>query len=271
VTQTDGKPVEDLGDTLKQTPTKSTRSPASKSETSLPETTLKSSPPLCARCKGSGNLSEGYCECEKGQAGKARHLLVYANLPNAKEPKTFDNFQEQPYNAAALAAAREFANGQSANSVLTFWGPNGTGKSHLIEAIGRLMMTRGVWVKYAFSADLLDTLRASYSDDAEGGFEKAYGLYSRPAVLMLDDLGAEKSTEWAVEKLTRLIDDRYRQDRPMVVATNMTEAVMAERLSPRLADRLFDYRTGKVRVVNLSGESYRTGHQWRASQAGRRG
>ena len=222
-------------------------------------------PVVCDQCKGTGGLRSGeYCACSIGTTARDKHMRSYASLPNSGSPRTFDNFERNPANSEAMDAALEFANGRSANPVLTFFGPNGTGKSHLLEAIGRHMMAQGKWVKYTFSADLLDNLRASYGEDATVNFEHMYERYTKPPVLLLDDLGAEKSTEWAVEKLTRILDERYRADRPLAVATNLTEDTMSAKLGPRLADRLFDHRTGKVKVVVILGTSYRTGRRWSA-------
>lgn len=70
-------------------------------------------------------------------------------------------------------------------------------------------------------------------------------------LLILDDLGTEKLTDWAAEKLDTLIDHRYIKGLPLVVTTN----VPAAQLSPRIASRLQDRRLGKV--VTLSGPDYR--------------
>ena len=84
-------------------------------------------------------------------------------------------------------------------------------------------------------------------------------MYARAPVLLLDDLGAEKTTEWAAEKLTALVAERYRTGGRLVVATNLDFDQMAEKVGNRIADRLFDDRTGKVLSVTLTTSSYRTG------------
>ena len=184
-------------------------------------------------------------------------------MPNPQDPKTFANFIESERNREALAAAQAFARGETQNHVLTLYGPHGGGKSHLLEAIGRDILSQNRWVKYVFAPDLLDALRSSYDPEAEDGFAKVYERYSLPEVLLLDDLGAEKTSEWAVEKLTRLVDERYRAGKLMAVGTNLSEESLAEKLSPRLADRIFDRRTGSVEVGYLDDASHRTGRRWK--------
>jgi DNA replication protein DnaC len=72
---------------------------------------------------------------------------------------------------------------------------------------------------------------------------------------LLDDLGAENDTEWAVEKLTRLVDYRHRNRKLLVVATNLSADETGEKLTPRVADRVFDVGSGAANVVRVEGGS----------------
>ena len=226
----------------------------------------------CPRCNGVGFISHRLalgqfdyvqCGCRRDLRREERHRWAYANLPNAQAPRTFENLEITAELAAPLEAAREFATGETRHHVLTLYGNHGTAKSHLLEAIGREMLAQQHWIKYVFAPDMLDALRETYDEESKLTFEQVYELYSLPEVLLLDDLGAEKATEWTIEKLTRLVDQRIRNGNRLVVATNLNVESMAEKLSPRLADRLFDSRTGAVLPVRVSGKSYRTGILWK--------
>lgn len=70
-------------------------------------------------------------------------------------------------------------------------------------------------------------------------------------VLIIDDLGLEKATDWAAEKLDLIIDHRWLNNMALVVTTN----ALGKDLSPRIADRLRDTKRG--RVVQIAAESYR--------------
>ena len=236
--------------------------------------------PSCRKCNGVGfvayRLGLGQfdyrqCDCREDPLAEDRRRRLYADLPNPGSPKTFSNFIESDKNREALEASLAFAHRRTLAHVLNLYGPHGGGKSHLLEAIGREMLAQKRWVKYAFAPDLLDALRSSYSPESEDRFAVVYERYSLPDVLLLDDLGAEKSSEWAVEKLTRLVDERYRAGKLMVVAANLSEEAMADKLAPRIADRLFDRRTGAVKVVCLDDDSHRTGRRWKMSWPVRRG
>lgn len=202
----------------------------------------------------------------------------WANLPNSLVPKTFDNFESRPGTEIALAAAKifPFAGHMAENEddpindftttqhhILMFTGRNGCGKSHLLEAIARRMLEAEMLVRYEYVLALLDDLRAAYEDNAEVRFAEKWGAIMRADVLFLDDLGAERGTEWSREKLTALIDQRYRNDESyLVVATNLDFNQMAEQLGYRIADRLFDEHTGNVLSINITATSYRTGKAW---------
>ena len=196
----------------------------------------------------------------------AERKAKWSNLPPAPI-RSFANFEARIGTELALDAAQQFAAGGVPYHILMLAGKNGCGKSHLLEAIGREMLAADRLVRYEYVPVLLDTLRATYNDDAEVKFAERWAMYGRAQVLLLDDLGAEKPSEWAAEKVSALVDERYRSDKLLVVATNLTFDRMAEQIGPRIADRLWDDGTGKVHTVMMTSASYRTGRSWQQPQA----
>ena len=151
--------------------------------------------------------------------------------------------------------------------MVTLSGPNGTGKTHLMEALGWRLLAEDVGVRYAFVPDLLDQLRASYAGDSGETAQAILGRCQTAEVLLLDDIMELRVTEFAAEQITRLVDDRYRSGTPLVVSTNLTLDLMDRVWGSRLADRLFDDRS--VDVVYLRCSSYRTGTLWQPPQTRR--
>ena len=76
-------------------------------------------------------------------------------------------------------------------------------------------------------------------------------------VLLLDDLGLEKPSDWVREQITSLVDERWRNNRLLVVGTNESHTTIEERLGPRISSRLFDRSSGKAKVVYLVTGDYR--------------
>ena len=162
----------------------------------------------------------------------------------------FADLKILPGNADAIAAAKDFANKPVGWLVLT--GAVGTGKTRLLNAI--LSTWRGQSRQALTSAELLELWRAAVE---RGDLGPVFHGYCIASAFVLDDLGAEKSTEWALERLTMFLDHRYNRALPTAIATNYGRAGMEAVLGPRIADRVFDQGTGLVRVVTLKVESFR--------------
>ncbi len=212
--------------------------------------------------KSNGVWMAQYTPCECQADAKLARLRRYAELPHGDNPRTFGSFdmERQPQ---AFEDACEFATGDTGNAVLTLSGPNGIGKSHLMEAIGWEMISQGYVVKWVDAADLMDRLRASNNPDNRESLERVVAPYRDASVLLLDDLTGERVTPFAQEEMFRLLKYRYDYQHPTAITTNLDPDEMAATWGRRLADRLFDENSGVTRVCHLRGPSYRTGRTWR--------
>ncbi len=132
-------------------------------------------------------------------------------------------------------------------------GDKGRGKTHLACGVLRAVFEgHGVRGQFWPVVDLLDRYRATFdADRATETVEQVDAQLRRLDLLVLDDLGTQKSTEWAEERLFRVIDERYREMRPLVVTTNATLQEMPDRVMSRLADN------GVAQVVQFQGTDRR--------------
>jgi DNA replication protein DnaC len=133
---------------------------------------------------------------------------------------------------------------ESLNLVLA--GPVGTGKTHAAYARGNDLADQGLWVQAVTVVDLLAALRPEGNPSLAKAVQECH-------VLILDDLGAGKASEWAVEQMTALLDLRVREGRRTVVTTNVPEADLEAAWGGRFMDRLRFRRTVHV----FRGESRR--------------
>jgi len=134
---------------------------------------------------------------------------------------------------------------------LAILGPTGTGKTYTAMALARLLLTEDhVPVTIITAADLMAALRpSSVSEHADLDLM----AYAVAPVMVLDDLGAERMSEWTEEQLYRLADERSRNARPTIVTSNMTGEQLRERYGSRVIGRLF----GGAALIKLDGADRR--------------
>lgn len=143
--------------------------------------------------------------------------------------------------------------------ILTLMGEVGLAKSHILQGIGWEWVEKGKVCHYTKVARLLDLLQATYDvtpveirSAEETPFQRKLNYYCKVPLLLLDDMGVEKMTEWRQEKLDIIVDYRYENKLPLVVSTNIPFSQMSHRISDRLQDKQIG------RFIALSGPSYRT-------------
>ena len=176
-----------------------------------------------------------------------------AGLPAAtQEGMRFYTWKERDFSSLgdACFAAKTLARGNlTFGNWLVLAGPTGTGKTHLAVAIAWEWFEDGFSVIFARMDDLLDDLRAGYENST---YRKRLEAIRRCELLVLDDLGAEDTKDWAAEKVDRIIDWRYINRLPLVVTTNARGDELAPRVASRLADRSCS------QVVQIKATDYRT-------------
>lgn len=130
-------------------------------------------------------------------------------------------------------------------------GGYGTGKTHLAAAIGNLRLAQGDTVIFMTAPDLLDQLRNTFSPDSEDSYDNVFERLRTVRLLILDDLGAENPSGWALEKLYQLINHRYTSALPTVITTNLP----LERLDGRISSRLRD--VNMVQRISINAPDFR--------------
>lgn len=207
--------------------------------------------PQCEACGGAGYLRYDVpvghtlfgqivpCQCRKDElrARERQRLVALSGLQPAMRRMTFDAYATRgdAGTAQALAAASQYATEPA--DWLYLHGGYGVGKTHLLAAIAWSLVDRGVAAFYVVVPDLLVKLQATFNDGSDETFAERFKRIKDADVLLLDDLGAEKSTEWAMAQMFDLINSRYLAEKPLVVASNLTPQQIGGRIGSRLADR----------------------------------
>jgi DNA replication protein DnaC len=193
------------------------------------------------------------CQHEAIEARKKAHLYAISNLAVLAD-KTFDTFLSERSDLRegqltslqnAYDLAREYA--IEPQGWLVFEGGFGSGKTHLAAAIANYRLSQGEDVLFITAPDLLDHLRSTYGPSSEVNYDDLFDRVRNVSLLVLDDLGAESSTAWALEKLYQLINHRYTHRLCTIFTTNKA----LDDIDPRVRSRLKDWSLSNNVIVDV--------------------
>jgi len=137
---------------------------------------------------------------------------------------------------------------------LVLSGGYGAGKTHLAYAIAGELLKRAVPVYAASVPEMLGMIRGGFSDAQGMDAEARLKAIRAVDVLVLDDWGTERTTDWASEQLFTVLNSRYNDRAATVITTNLTPAELGKR-DGRLASRMLDVDVS--RVIVLAAGDYR--------------
>lgn len=213
--------------------------------------------PVVIEVFGETRYIRGTCKCElerqaqeearrKEYERKARieRLFDLAELGPRFAECTFESWIARPGSERCLEAAKNFAEHFDRHQVsgegLLMFGNPGNGKSHLAAAIVNAVIPRGKACVFRSVPALLKKLQETYRADARVSESEILAVLQDADLVVLDDLGAEKMTEWAESMLYYIVDQRYRWRKPLIVTTNCDLEELEERIGTRTFDRLLE-------------------------------
>ena len=150
--------------------------------------------------------------------------------------------------------ARDFKDYMREGKGLLLYGPVGTGKSYFAACIANRLIDEGYAVKMTNFAELINEIQSTY----EGKQAIINGINRYPLVI-IDDLGAERQSEFAQEIVFNLIDGRKRMGLPLIVTTNLTAEEIKKPQDVRYA-RIYDRVLEMCFPVEVAGTSRRRQH-----------
>jgi len=226
--------------------------------------------PLCTICDGTGwapveadgERRVGRCDCWR--QSMSEKLLRNANVRRRYEHCDFKNFitYQNERLLDAVKRARRFAEAfPVVERGMFFVGPPGIGKSHLAVAIlKKVINTRGAKGLFYDVRELLRLIRSTYDPVARTAETDIIQPVINTDLLVLDDIGAEKTSEWVEETLNLIVNSRYSEKRPTIFTSNYEEKEdpadpdsLFVRVGYRMHSRLYEM----CEFVEFDGADYR--------------
>ena len=233
-------------------------------------------------CSGTGWKSAGEhrvvrCDCRLKLRGDS--LLAAARIPKRYEHCELSNFEfDGPHRnlaAARMAACRFVEEYPDDKSGLLLIGTIGTGKTHLaVGIIKELVVSKGIPCLFYDYRELLKQIQNCYNDSVKTTELDVLRPVFEAEVLVLDELGAVKPTEWVWDTVSLILNSRYNENRTTIITTNYPDdaardangnsefaraqrAARGETLGDRIGDRMRSRLHEMCRIVKMEGEDFR--------------
>ncbi len=236
---------------------------------------------VCPICDGTGwktlpggsNPRVTRCDCRVQARSQA--LLAAARIPKRYEHCELSEFDTRyegshPSQQKALLEARGFVEHYPVESTgLLLIGPIGVGKTHLAVGIMKeLIVHKGIACLFYDYRELLKEIQNSYNDSVKATELEVLRPVFETEVLVLDELGAVKPTEWVWDTVSLILNTRYNDNRTTIITTNFENkpagavagaraVTREESLGDRIGERMRSRLHEMCRIVRIDGQDFR--------------
>lgn len=219
----------------------------------------------CPRCGGTGwermdDARVRRCGCTS--RNRSQSLVASARIPRRYQDCDFESYY--PLNpsqeAAAMFARRVASEVPELDIGLLFMGTCGIGKTHLSVAILHALLEKNIPCLFYDFRDLLKEIQESWNSQTQSSEMEILAPVYEAEVLVLDELGASKPTEWVKDTMTHIINKRYNDRKVTIFTSNYldtkagpTDETLTDRVGARLRSRLHEM----CKMIVLTGDDYR--------------
>jgi DNA replication protein DnaC len=233
----------------------------------------------CELCQGTGwtiDTVKGQSIAKRCKCYLERQeniLLEQANIPRRYSSCTFDNFEiHNDSHRHALKISKQFVKNYPIQDVgLIFIGPCGVGKTHLaVATVQELIKEKKARCYFIDFRDLIRKIQSSYSPDSPLTDSVIFSQLFQQDVLVLDELGAKRTTAWVEETIFYIINNRYNNKKLTIFTSNYLDQEeeeedtreaffkrrgdsLVDRIGVRLRSRLYEM----CKIVEMEGDDYR--------------
>lgn len=174
-----------------------------------------------------------------------RKRLERARIPQRYLNKSLENFSAPDKHRKMLVhSARAYINQfnfeKDYPKGLLMIGPVGCGKSHLAVSILRGVISKGYSGLYYNSPDLMRDIRSTFEKDSDVTEDDLLEEVTTTDLLVFDDVGAENSTNFVLDRFYLIVNERYDGCKPLILTTNLELEQLENRLGKRIVSRLLE-------------------------------
>jgi DNA replication protein DnaC len=190
------------------------------------------------------------CECRERRMARRRARGVASAIPRKYRGVSLDrppiaDMGRDPRQAPVYKAVKAYVEGiddrLDEGEGLWLMGDVGTGKTTLAMLVSKAAVEAGRTVAIYSLPRLLSRIRRTYDADAgEQSYQEFFERLTEVDLLHIDDLGAEKRSEWVLEQLYSIVNERYETQRSVVVTTNLSQEELEEQIGRRTVSRLIE-------------------------------
>lgn len=223
---------------------------------------------VCTRCNGSGwesaGSGKGVRRCSCTESSRIERLLAEARIPKRYEHCDLESYLTtgEPSQKTAKKYVQSFLDKYPLVDVgLLFMGTCGVGKTHLAVALLKVVIIeKGDSGLFYDFRDLLRDIQASWNSVSQTSELEILRPVLDAKVLVLDELGANKPTDWVRDTIAHIINCRYNDKKLTIftsnfldVAPNHREETLTDRIGARLRSRLYEM----CRDIEIEGKDFR--------------
>jgi DNA replication protein DnaC len=229
---------------------------------------------ICPKCQGSGwdrivrDGVEGVVRCECIRGSRFERLLASANIPSRYEHCELDNFDKSSRTTEiARVAAEKFVSEYPMTQPfgLLFMGPQGVGKTHLaVGIIKKLIRQKSIPCLFCTFPELLKEIQNSYNPNTQSSEMRILEPILDTQVLVLDELGAQKPSDWVRDQVAYVLNYRYNENKVTIITTNFmdhgaegSKPTVTDSLAQRIGDRIRSRLYEMCKDIKMDGKDFR--------------